>query len=126
MTVTQLSIPIANKPGELSRISEMMGDSGVNILALFVTTVTGEGLMRFVADNPEKAKHVLTSHGMTVTTQEVIAAETPITPAACWPCSTRSSARPSTCSSSIPLSRPASPPSWCWAAATRTRTPSRP
>ncbi len=77
MTVTQLSIPIANKPGELSRISEMMGDSGVNILALFVTTVTGEGLMRFVADNPEKAKHVLTSHGMTVTTQDVIAAETP-------------------------------------------------
>lgn len=77
MTVTQLSIPIANKPGELARISEMMGDAGVNILALFVTTVTGEGLMRFVADNPEKATHVLTSHGMSVDTQEVIAAETP-------------------------------------------------
>lgn len=77
MTVTQISIPIPNKPGQLARISEMMGDAGVNILALFVTTITGEGLMRFVADNPEKAQHILASHGMKVEANEVIAAETP-------------------------------------------------
>jgi hypothetical protein len=77
MTVTQLSIPIPNKPGQLARISEMMGDGGVNILALFVTTVTGEGLMRFVPDNPEKATHILTSQGIEVKSSQVIAAETP-------------------------------------------------
>lgn len=77
MTVTQLSIPVDNKPGQLARISEMLGDAGINIIALFVTTITGEGLMRFVADNPDKAQHVLASHGMEVLTDEVVAAETP-------------------------------------------------
>ena len=77
MTIQQLSIPIPNRPGQLARISEMMGDAGVNIVALFVTTITGEGLMRFVADDPDKARHVLESQGWEVQVDEVIAAETP-------------------------------------------------
>lgn len=77
MTVTQLTINLPNRPGEMAKISEMMGEVGVNILALFVSTATGKGLMRFVADNPEKAAHILASRGLEVSTQEVIAAETP-------------------------------------------------
>jgi len=79
MTVKEISILIPNQPGQLSLISEMMGEAGVNIIALFVSTATqgGEGLMRFVADNPDKALHILTSRNLKVTTQEVIAAETP-------------------------------------------------
>ncbi len=79
MTVRQLTINIPNQPGQMARISEMMGDAGVNILALFVSTTTpeGEGLMRFVADNPDKAVHTLQSNGIEVREDEVIAAETP-------------------------------------------------
>jgi len=79
MTVRQLTITIPNQPGQMARISEMMGDAGVNILALFVSTTTpeGQGLMRFVADNPDKAVHTLQSNGIEVREDEVIAAETP-------------------------------------------------
>jgi hypothetical protein len=79
MTVKQISIRIPNQPGQLSRISEMMGDAGVNIVALFVSTATpgGDGLMRFVADNPDKAANVLAGQGIPTETGEVIAAETP-------------------------------------------------
>lgn len=78
-TVKQLSIEVPDQPGNLAGISEILGDAGVNILALFVSTTTpgGMGLMRFVADNPAKALHVLGGQGIEVATQEVIAAETP-------------------------------------------------
>ena len=79
MTVKQITVKIPNKPGQLSQISEMMGDGGVNILALFVSTNTpeGYGLMRFVADDPEKAVSVVSGQGLEHTTEDVIAAETP-------------------------------------------------
>ncbi len=79
MTVKQISLMIQNRPGELSKISEMMGDAGVNIVALFVSTLTpgGEGLLRFVASNPEKAMNALAGAGIAFTSEEVIAAETP-------------------------------------------------
>lgn len=79
MTVKELAIQVPNQPGQLSKISELMREAGVNILALFVSTDTmsGQGLMRFVADNPEKAANVLTSQGMKVELAEVVAAETP-------------------------------------------------
>ena len=79
MTVTQLTITIPDTPGQLAAISEMMGDAGVNIIAFFVTTAVAgdEGLMRFVADNPEKAHNVLSGQGVEVKTQQVMAAETP-------------------------------------------------
>jgi len=79
MTIKQISIKIPNQPGQLAKISELMGEGEVNILALFVSTTTpgGEGLMRFVADNPDKASHILASQGIEAQTDEVIAAETP-------------------------------------------------
>ena len=40
MTVTQLTITIPNEPGDLEKISELMGDAGVNILAILVSTTT--------------------------------------------------------------------------------------
>lgn len=79
MTVKELAIHVPNQPGQLAKISELMREAGVNILALFVSTdtVSGQGLMRFVADNPEKAANVLTSQGLKVELAEVVAAETP-------------------------------------------------
>ncbi|MFH1035839.1 MAG: ACT domain-containing protein [Pseudomonadota bacterium] len=79
MTVKQICIKMANQPGQLSKISELMGEAGVNIIALFVTTSTpaGEGLMFFVPDNPDKAANVLASQGIEAQASDVIAAETP-------------------------------------------------
>ncbi|KIX11549.1 ACT domain-containing protein [Dethiosulfatarculus sandiegensis] len=79
MTVTQLSIRMPNKPGQLVTISEIMGQAEVNILALFVSTTTpgGDGLMRFVPSHPGRAAAALVDRGMEVATSQVLAAETP-------------------------------------------------
>ena len=79
MTVEQLTIRIPNRPGELAAVSSQLGQAGVNILAFFVSTADrdGDGLMRFVPNNPKKARNVLGTHGVEVTTDRVLAAETP-------------------------------------------------
>ncbi|MEW5911944.1 MAG: ACT domain-containing protein [Thermodesulfobacteriota bacterium] len=79
MTVKQLTMTMPNKPGQLASVSEILGDAGVNILAFFVSTSTpgGEGIMRFVVNNPEKGLSVLRAQGLNVSEEEVIAAETP-------------------------------------------------
>ncbi len=78
-TVTELSIELKNEAGQLATVSSQLGEAGINIIALFVSTTTpgGAGLMRFVPDNPERALSVLTAHGAAVETREVLAAETP-------------------------------------------------
>ncbi|MBU1276581.1 MAG: ACT domain-containing protein [Proteobacteria bacterium] len=79
MTVKQLTITMPNKPGQLASISETLGDAGVNVLAFFVSTSTssGDGIMRFVVDNPEKGINVLRGQGLDVKEEDVVAAETP-------------------------------------------------
>jgi len=79
MTVTELTIQIPNQPGDLAKVSQLLGDAGANLIAILVSTTTpdGSGLVRFVSDNPEKAKNILTTQGFEVKTREVIAADTP-------------------------------------------------
>lgn len=79
MTVKQMTLQIPNKPGDMAKISALMGDAGVNILGILVSTATpdGSGLLRFVPDNPSRAFNVLTTVGRDVTTQDVIAVNTP-------------------------------------------------
>ena len=74
-TVKQLSLELPNKPGMLSQISEIMGENGINIIGLFI--VGNQGIMHFVANEPEKAANVLASAGYKVGEQDIIAAETP-------------------------------------------------
>jgi hypothetical protein len=79
MNVKQLTLKIPNRPAQLAEISEILGEAGVNIIALFVSTYTpdGSGQVRFVANNPPKAVNALNAHGIETSTQDVIAAETP-------------------------------------------------
>ncbi|MGD8561562.1 MAG: ACT domain-containing protein [Desulfarculaceae bacterium] len=79
MTVKQITVQMPNKPGQLAKVSDLMGKAKVNILALFVSTTTpgGDGLMRFVANDPDKAARVLKEKGWKISVEDVIAAETP-------------------------------------------------
>jgi len=78
MAIIQVSVTMENKPGVLSAISELLGENGVNILALMVATAFGqEGLLRFVADDPEKASRVLARNGYKPESREVLACQTP-------------------------------------------------
>jgi len=77
MVLKQISITLPNRPGELSKISDLLGDEGVNIRAIASATEAESSVVRFVVDNPRKAQAVFKSHGYQVTTHDVFAVETP-------------------------------------------------
>jgi hypothetical protein len=76
-TVKQLSVSLPNKPGMLSKISDVMGVNGINIIGLYVRTTGGEGVLSFVANDPERALNVLKLAGYEVTEEQIVACETP-------------------------------------------------
>ena len=77
MVIKQLSVSLDNVPGTLSTISEMMGREGVNIRAISVADTSDISAVRFVVDDPDKAKNMLTANGYTPKETDVLAVETP-------------------------------------------------
>jgi len=77
MTVKEINLLLSNEPGQLSLVSDILGSSGVNIVAFYVSTEGDTGSLRFVANDPERAATVLKARGYNVSVDEVIACETP-------------------------------------------------
>lgn len=76
-TVKQIDIWLKNKPGELSVVSDLLGDNRINIIAFYVTTQGDEGMLHFVANDPDKAINVLKTAGYRIEVKDVIACEVP-------------------------------------------------
>jgi hypothetical protein len=77
MVIRQLSVSLENKPGALSRVSELLGREGVNIRAISVADTSDISTVRLVLDDPEKATNILRGNGYAPRETEVIAVETP-------------------------------------------------
>ncbi|UCD83540.1 MAG: amino acid-binding protein [Deltaproteobacteria bacterium] len=77
MTIRQISIELENKPGELSKISDLLGRGRVNIKAISASSTDEISTVHFVADDPEKASNIFKTHGYKVKETEVFAVETP-------------------------------------------------
>jgi len=75
--VKEINLVLKNEPGQLSLVSDILGSSGVNIIAFYVSTEGDEGSLRFVANDPDRATTVLRARGYRIRTEEVIACETP-------------------------------------------------
>jgi hypothetical protein len=77
MVIKQLSVSLDNVPGSFSTVSELLGREGVNIRAISVADTSDISTVRFVVDDPEKARNILTGHGYSPKETEVLAVETP-------------------------------------------------
>ncbi len=77
MVITQISISLDNVPGELSKVSEVLGREGVNIRAISVADTSDISTVRFVVDDPVKAKNILKANGYSPKETDVLAVETP-------------------------------------------------
>lgn len=77
MCVKQISVSLENVPGMFLRVSECLGDEGINVRGLSVADTSDTSTVRFVADSPEKASNVLRSRGYLVRETDVIAVEVP-------------------------------------------------
>lgn len=80
MKVEQISIFIENKSGRLAEVTQVIGESGVNIRALSLADTSDFGILRLIVDKTDLAKTVLKQHGFTVNKTEVVAVEVPDRP----------------------------------------------
>ena len=77
MRISQLSIFLENRPGQLSAICRDLARSGINIATLSLADTADFGIVRMIIDDHAKAQAVLTSAGHVVNVCEVIAVGVP-------------------------------------------------
>ncbi len=77
MAIQQISISLENVPGKLSEVSEILGQNGINIIAISVVDAADVSSIRIVTNEPQKASEVLESNHYNIHVTEVLAAEAP-------------------------------------------------
>lgn len=80
--VKQLSVFLINQPGRLAAVASALAKEKINITALTLMDSTEHGVLRVVAEEPERAKKVLERIDCPVTETEVLCVELPNRPGA--------------------------------------------
>lgn len=78
--IRQLAVFLENKPGRLSTLTSCLSKAGINIRALSVAETKDYGVVRFIPNDPTKAKEALLKEGYAVIETEVLAVEVPDKP----------------------------------------------
>lgn len=72
---TQLSLFLANKPGTLVEVCEVLSAANINIYAVSTSDTIDHSVVRLVVDNPKKALSVFENYGTLVLEADVIMIE---------------------------------------------------
>ena len=77
MILEQISVELPNQPGEMSKVSDLLGEEGINIRAICASPENAQSVVRFVVDHPQKALEVLKNNGYKTWSEPVLAVVTP-------------------------------------------------
>ena len=80
MGIRQLSIFLANKKGSLHEISDIIAKAGVDLRSMCIADTSDYGIVRVIADNPQKAADALAAAGHTANIRTVTAFAVPDVP----------------------------------------------
>ena len=78
--VKQISVFVDNKPNQAAGVMRIIKESGVNIRALSLADTADFGIIRFIANDTEKAVEILKEASYAVNVTEVLAISIPDTP----------------------------------------------
>lgn len=73
MKIRQVSVFLENRPGRLAALCRTLADAGVNLNTLMLSETGEFGLMRFIANDPDKALAVAAKAGYAATASDVLA-----------------------------------------------------
>lgn len=76
----EIRIFVENKPGKLSRVAELLGNAGIDILALDLADDGQFGIIKILTAEPERTKDILSNANMTVAFNKVACIEIPDKP----------------------------------------------
>ena len=80
MSVRQLSVFLENKKGTLHDISTVLASGNINLRSMCIADTADYGIVRIIADDPDKAKEVLNAAGHVASIREVTAFAVPDAP----------------------------------------------
>lgn len=80
MAIRQLSVFLENKKGTLHEISDVLASAGVDLRSMCIADTSDYGIVRIIANDPDKAKDVLGKAGHISNIREVTAFAVPDTP----------------------------------------------
>ena len=72
MSIKQLTVFVENKAGNISEITELFAKNNVDMKALSIADTKDFGILRIIANDPERALEVLKAHGFIGKITEVI------------------------------------------------------
>jgi len=73
--VRHISVFAENKPGKLAGIAHALSQARINILGVNIASAGSFGVLKFLVDDCDRAFHVLSGKGFTVSVNEVLAVE---------------------------------------------------
>ena len=73
MAITQLTVFLENRPGQLAKAVRLISGAGVNLRALSLADTKDFGLLRLIVDDVAKAKNVLSEHSIVLETPVIAA-----------------------------------------------------
>lgn len=76
----ELRVFVENKPGKLSKIAELLGNAGIDLLALDLADEGQFGVFKLLTAEPDRAKQVLSDANMPVAFNQVAIIEIPDKP----------------------------------------------
>jgi len=68
----QITVALANQPGQLAGICKLLSTHAINIEALSLIDSLEQGVVRLITSDPESCKRVLQSNGFYVIESEVL------------------------------------------------------
>ena len=80
MHIHQISVFLENRIGQLSEITKLLADAGIDIRALSIAETSDYGLARMIVDDSYKASSILLQHGDILSMTPVWAVEVPDRP----------------------------------------------
>lgn len=72
MSIKQVSVFLENRAGQLSEVTSILANNGVDLRALHISETTDYGMLRIIASDTEKAEAVLRAENIPVSTSDVI------------------------------------------------------
>ena len=78
----EVRVFVENKPGKLSRVAELLGQAGIDILALELADEGQFGVLKILTAEPERAKEILSGAGVAAALNPVACIEIPDKPGA--------------------------------------------
>lgn len=75
--IDQVTVFLENRKGRLASLCRALGDAGVSMHAMTVADTTDYGIVRIIADSPQKARETLIEAGFRATLTKVLAVAVP-------------------------------------------------